>query len=291
MLYLVLSIACSTAIVLLFSWFAKQQLDTFQTIVANYLVCVSCAAITKGGNSLPTEFWNEPWFGYALFLGVIFISSFNIVALTVKHFSVTVATIMQKMSILASVIFALWAYHESINFYKIVGLLFAFLSILLVNLTKDGKLFDRNVKSWYLMLLPIATWVASSIIEIIFLKLEKETGQSSDLGFISLLFGTAGCIGLIVLAVGVISKRIKLHAKSLLSGIYLGIPNFGSIYFLLKALGIGWEGSVVFPINNVAIIAFSSILAVIIFSEALTKLNWVGVGLAILAIVMMALSI
>ena len=64
--------------------------------------------------------------------------------------------------------------------------------------------------------------------------------------------------------------------------------NFGSIYFLLAMLGVGWERSVVFPINNVAVILFSVFVALLFFKEKLSKLNWFGIILAIAAIVLIA---
>jgi len=54
--------------------------------------------------------------------------------------------------------------------------------------------------------------------------------------------------------------------------------------FLLMALGSGLEGSFVFPVTNVGIIFITTIGAVWLFQERLSRLNWLGIALAVAAI-------
>ncbi len=290
MIFLILSILSSTSIVLIFKLFQQWKVHTFQAIVVNYLVCFLCGWASLGRFPVEEGFWQEFWFPWALFLGFIFITGFNIVAMTVQKFNVTLATVMQKMSLLLTVIFAIAIYQESLNAWKIIGVISALVAILLVNISPKGKLFDWNIHPRYLLLLPVLTWLVSATIEIVFLHLEKQTGSSSDLSFVSFLFGTAFVLGGFRFGTGLIRKEFRLDKKSVGAGILLGLPNFCSIYFLLKSLGIGLDGSVVFPINNVSIIALSSILAFLLFKEKLSWLNIIGVAVAILSIIFMALG-
>jgi multidrug transporter EmrE-like cation transporter len=59
---------------------------------------------------------------------------------------------------------------------------------------------------------------------------------------------------------------------------------------LLKVIGVGWEGSVVFPINNVSIIVLSTLIAILFFKEKLQKINSLGLAFALVAIALIALS-
>lgn len=290
MIYLLLSILSSTAIVLIFKWFKQWGIDTFQAIVFNYWVCVLCGWIALGHFPVEQEFWKAFWFPYALFLGVVFISGFNIVAQTVQKFNVTLATVMQKMSMLMTVIFALLVYGETLNVFKGLGILAAAIAIIMVNVSPSGKLFVWKVERRVWLLLPIFTLLTSAIIEIVFLHLEKQTGQSGDLQFVSFLFGTAGLLGTFPLLVSLLNRKRQLSLKNIGAGVLLGVPNFCSIYFLLKSLGIGWDGSIIFPVNNVAIIALSSLLAWLIFKERLSRVNNWGVIIAILAIILITLG-
>ena len=73
-------------------------------------------------------------------------------------------------------------------------------------------------------------------------------------------------------------------------GIALGIVNYGSIYFLLKALRVnGYESSSIFTIINVAIIALSTLMGLLIFKEKISKKNTIGIGLAIISIILITL--
>jgi EamA domain-containing membrane protein RarD len=56
----------------------------------------------------------------------------------------------------------------------------------------------------------------------------------------------------------------------------------------MKALNhSGIDSSLVFGINNLAIVSFSLILGFAIFKEKLSRLNWVGVAASILCIILL----
>ncbi|HKK75757.1 MAG TPA: EamA family transporter [Saprospiraceae bacterium] len=290
MTFLLLSILCSTAIVLLFKSLGVWQIKVFPTICLNYLVCVLCAWAVEGAFPLQVSDIDQPWFPYALFLGVVFITGFNITAMTVQFFSVTVAAVMQKMSLVLTVIYTILFFDERVNTLKIIGISLAILAILFINFPnrkKDGLIRPRK---WYLYLFPAYTLLSSALIEIIFFRIEKMTSNGADLGFIALIFGIAGIIGNIILLFGLLSRKIVFGGKEILAGAFLGVINFGSIYFLLKTIGIGWEGSVIFPVNNVSIISLSTIIAIFVFRERLRKINAIGLLAALLSIVLIALS-
>lgn len=290
MIYLILSILCSTAIVLLFKTLGVGKIQIFPTICLNYIVCVICAWITEGQFPINQSITQEPWFPYALFLGVIFITGFNITAMTVQVFSVTVAAVMQKMSLVLTVLYTIIFYQEDVNFLKITGISLALLAIILINWPEKQIQGAKKIRKWYWYLFPAYTLLSSALIEIIFFRVEKMTGNGADLGFIALIFGIAGLLGNVVLVLGLIRGKIRFGWKEVAAGLSLGIINFGSIYYLLKVIGVGWEGSVVFPINNVSIITLSTIIAILFFKEKLLKINGIGLACAIVAIAFIALS-
>ncbi len=289
MIYLILSILCSTILGFIFKGFERYEIDTLQAIVVNYFVCVACATITLGEFPVEAGFWKEDWFPYAFFLGFIFISGFFTAATTVQKFGVTINAIMMKMSIVLSVSCALYLYDETINGLKILGILAALAAIILSNLpNKNNPIFKNKIPFW-LWLLPFYTWVSSAIIEIVLQYVENRVeAPSSDVAFVAFLFGTAGVIGVCILTFLYLTGKKTFHFRNILGGIALGIPNFGSIYFLVKVLGVGWEGSVVFPVNNVAIIVLSSVLAYFFLQEKLSNWNTLGLGLAVISIILIA---
>jgi uncharacterized membrane protein len=59
--------------------------------------------------------------------------------------------------------------------------------------------------------------------------------------------------------------------------------------FLLKALQTeGLESSTLFTINNVSVVILTTVFALLLFKEKLIKKNWIGIGLAIISILLVA---
>jgi len=286
MLYLSLAVLCSVLLGFIFKLFGRFGVDSFQAIIFNYFTCVCCGWLHLGHFPIRTENVHTPWMPYALALGFVFISGFNFAALTVRYFGVTVSQIMQKMSILMTVPFAILVYGESSGWGKIVGFALALAAIVLVNWPSKSEMPEKNTPhSGLLLMIPLLTWVIAGILEMLFLRVQK--GQLADVGdptFICTVFGTAGTIGLLIASVGWLRGRLVFAWRNVLWGIILGIPNYGSMLFILLALDTGLEGSFVFPVINVGIIVATTIGAVWLFQERLSKINWVGIALAVAAI-------
>lgn len=287
MSFLLLTVACSVLLGFIFKLFGRFGVDGFQAIVFNYITCFCCGWLHLGHFPVQSENFATPWMPYALVLGLIFVSGFNMTALTVRHFGVTVGQIMQKMSILMTVPFAVLAYHESAGWVKILGFLFALASIILVNWPSRQLLTENSntPKHSNLLWIPIATWVLAGLLEVLLVRVQNEGfADMSDPTFIITIFGTAGVLGLVLAILGWASGRLQFAWKNVMAGIILGIPNYGSMLFILLALDSGLEGSFVFPVANVSIIVVTTIGAVTLFREKLSRLNWLGIGLAILGI-------
>jgi len=96
-------------------------------------------------------------------------------------------------------------------------------------------------------------------------------------------------LGSIWLLAKLLSGKDRVQFKNILGGIALGIPNYGSSYYFLRALNYsGLDKSVFFPIVSIGVVLFSSISAVIFFKEKLSTVNVIGLVLAAIAIVLMS---
>ena len=84
-------------------------------------------------------------------------------------------------------------------------------------------------------------------------------------------------------------KKQVFQLKNLLAGILIGIPNYFSIWCLVHFLQEGiWPSSASIPVNNMGIVLFSSVTAWILFKERLSKVNWIGIVLSLIAIYLIA---
>lgn len=291
MIILILCIFLNACIGVVFKYFEKYKIDNLQAIVVNYFVCVVTAAIVVQSNPIPDDVMIKPWFWYAVALGSIFIIVFNLMALTVQHFGIMVATVFQKMSLIAPALLAIIVFGESSGVIKGIGILCSIIAIYLLsnNATNDkDTVIDKKGIIW---MLPLLTLLGSCFIDSTLYFVDKmEYVDNGDVGFVASLFLSAGINGLIILTIQVIRKKEEIKFKNILAGICLGIPNFFSIYLLILALQQGWGGSVVFPINNVGVLLLAAVFGILFFKESISRIKLLGFGFAILAIILIALS-
>lgn len=287
---LVLLVVLNVLLLIIFRLFKTYKVDTFQAIVFNYITCVTVGSIVLGKFPLNASSIQEKWFPYSIVLGILFITGFNILARTVQLFGVTLSAIAQKMSLVLTVGFTILFFSESVNFLKILGILTAFASIIFINLPEKGLDIDTTKfkNFWYMLLL---TFVFSGVIDIALFYVEaKEISSGSNISFVVALFGLAATIGTITMMVSWIFGWMKFSWKNVIAGVSLGIPNFFTIYFLLKLISGGWEGSKLFPLLNVSIILGSAILGLTLFREKLSRLQWIGFLCGIACIILITLS-
>ncbi len=290
MIFIAASILASTSITIIFKLFTSFKVDLFPAIVFNYFTAILTGWVISGEFPLNETVVQSPTFPYALLMGVFFITSFLAQGRSIELFGITITAILQRMSLLMTVIFALIYFDESLSLSKILGLICAFLSIIFVNYKPSDKDQSKIIRSVFFWFLPFYVFFSSGVIEIILQYVELEVaGASADPQFISVIFCVAMIIGLVGLIGGLISGKINWSTKSMLAGFCLGIPNYFSIYFIMRALGAGYEGSYFFPVNNVAIIALATLIAFVFFKEKLSKINIFGVLLALLAITLISI--
>jgi len=115
--------------------------------------------------------------------------------------------------------------------------------------------------------------------------------------FSGITFFIAGLTGLLLLPFNRNAAKDLGRFKTWILGILLGLVNFGSMYFFIGALnhidvvsGKQAQGSIVFGINNIGIVAFGVIIGYLFFKERPTKLNWSGIALSVLAIAVITFS-
>jgi len=132
----------------------------------------------------------------------------------------------------------------------------------------------------------------SGLIEIILYYVEV-SGQVDGDGvyFTSTSFGLAGAIGILIVLFRILTGRSRFSWKDVLGGIVLGLPNYLSIYLLIHLLERGWDGSVLFPLNNVSILVAITLIGAFIYKERLNMLKIVGLVFGIIAIVLIGTGI
>lgn len=289
MMYLVLSILASTLIFVLFKLFAKFNINTLHAIIVNYFVASMSGIIAYQGTIEITAIPKFEWFYYTLALGSLFIIVFNLMAITTQRSGLSVVSVATKMSVVIPIVFGLFYYNESIGMLKGLGIILALIAVYLTAI-KNKKGIDIVPKN---ILLPVLVFLGSGVIDTSLKFLEEAYVSESDVSiFSATIFAAAAFLGVLVIVYQIIKGTFRFQLKNVLGGIALGIPNYFSIYFLVKALRSGlFESSGIFTINNVTIVMLSTLVGILLFKERLLSKNWIGIGLAIISIILVALEL
>ena len=255
MIYVLLSILSSSSIFIIFKLFDRFLINRLQAIIFNYGTAFICGLLTYKQpiqlNTLP----QYNWFYYTLGLGFVFISIFNAMAITAQRNGLSVVAVSSKMSVVIPIIFGFLLYNESIHWLKVLGIILALISIYLVTLNPNKIIKGGS------LLYPAIVFIGSGFIDTSLKYLQNTYVKENEVALFSAsIFATAFSIGTVIILSQVVKKTFQFEIKNLFGGITLGIVNYYSVYFLIKAISYKeLESSTVFIINNVAILLASSI--------------------------------
>lgn len=288
MIALVLSISASTLIFVVFKLFDRFKVNIFQAIVFNYVVACGCGLLFYSNDVSIAEITTSSWFFYAMGLGCLFITVFNLMAITTQRSGLSVVSVATKMSLVIPILFGLIYYKESLGLFKFIGITLALIAVYLASIkTKNGLKLRRSD-----FLLPLMVFLGSGIIDTGIKFLEERFVSENEVPiFSATIFGTASLIGILVIMVQLARGKFKLEVRNIIGGIVLGITNYFSVYFLVHALRSElFDSSGIFTINNVAIVTLSTLIGIALFKEKLILKNWIGIILAVISIFMIAIS-
>lgn len=279
MILIFISIVLSSLLVICFKVFDKYKVNISNAISLNYLSASACGLIAGYDTIVNLSMSEATWLPYTLLFGVFFILVFNLVGIGVRTSGLMVVAIAQKMSLIIPLIFSIVYYRESYGLMKISGILLALTAIYFSSQKSDNGLGTPKKANY---LIPLLIFIGSGIVDVSIKISQEHFAKVVDFEvLLAFIFGAAGIIGISKM---VITKE-KVKAKDLFAGMCLGLFNFSSTYFLMKALAQNeYESSFVFAINNIGIILLSTFVASVIFKEKLSRINYIGIVLALTSI-------
>ncbi len=234
MLYLLLSILFTTSLVITFKLFERYEIDNFQAIVFNYITAGLICFLIVGEPIDIYQITTEVWFPSTVLIGVLFISLFNVVAYSAQKVGIAITSVATKISLCIPVVFGFWYFGDSMNSFKVIGIILALLSVYFTA-KKEEK---RKSFNPLLFIVPIILFIGSGVLDIILiysLETYDLVDRGLELQFSSILYSVAGLIGIPILLFR--HFRVdKIQKKNIIAGIGLGIPNVLSIVFFLKCL-------------------------------------------------------
>lgn len=290
MIYLLAVILLNTYLSVLFKLFPRFRVDTLQAIVVNYWVCVITGSIALGYFPVSAASLSRPWFPWALLMGICFISIFNLIGYCTRHHGITATTIANKLSLVIPALFSMFFYHETQGWpVKCIGIALALPAVYLATQANGEDSGDRHASFAWLVLLFFGSGFLDTLVNYV-QDAHLQTPAEQAVYTIH-VFMTAAVAGLILVTVLAMRGKIKLHPRNLLAGVLLGVPNYFSIYLLIRLLNSRFlQSSAAIPVSNTGVVVASSLAAILLFRERAGPRRWLGLVLAVAAIFLMAFN-
>jgi len=276
MIYLILAILSSALVSIIMRLSEKHVSGNVGMLAVNYLMCITIAGIGSGmGNLFP----QVEGFGFTLalglFNGLLYLAGFVLLQINVKRNGVVMSSTFMKLGVLVPMIVSIGFFGEKPEIFQVLGFILAVAAIILINFEKEQTTMEFKAGLILLLLAGGGGDAMSKVFEVLGNPVLSEQ-------FLLYTFGSALilCTGLMVY------KKEKLGIKEVLFGLLIGVPNFYSAKFLLKALG-SVPAVITYPTYSIATIVVVSLTGVLFFKEKVGKRQKIAMGIIFVALALL----
>ncbi len=274
MIFLVLAIFSSALVSIVMRLGTGKVQNNIGMLAANYCTCFLLAFFyTEGLAAFPRVPALLPTLGLGAVNGILYLVSFIAFQYNVQKNGVVLSSVFMKLGMLVPLAVSILCFGEAPTALQVLGFVMAIAAILLINYRPEA---GTKIGGFDLVLLLLLGGGAEGMS-----KVFEEIGDGALASqFLLYTFATA-----LLLCIGyMLWKHQKIGKKEALYGFLVGIPNFFSAKFLLRALS-DIPAMIAYPSFSVATILAVSLAGVAIFREHLRKNQWVGVAVILLTLI------
>lgn len=290
-MWLLISVWATTGFFVLFKLFSRWQVRIFPAIVVNYFTCFFIGFIMilnrEGGNEVNWTLIITPLHAA---IGMLFIGVFNATGMSTKFAGAGATSVAAKMSVVIPVLAASFVLNEKLNVFQWGGVAMALGSVYLVSSGKPTN--EKQIEGWKNVILLMLVFIGSGGVDtaLQMIKLSSGGKAMSDIERSTAIFGFAAIWGLLFYFFK-IKYWGKIMLKEVGSGILLGGINFLSLVALFAGLAsFPGESAWFFVFNNVGVVICSALLGWWLFKEHLSRKQYIGLGLSLVAMVLLNMA-
>ena len=278
MLNLILAVISSVLVSVLMRLSTDRVRQNIAMLMVNYVMCTLLAALSVGfGALLPAS----PALGQTLGMGVIhgalYLAGFVLLQRNVQKNGVVLSATFMKLGLLVPIAVSVVAFGEQPEVLQVIGFVLAVAAIVLINHNKDAG----AVRSGGGLVLLLLCGGCGDVMAKVFEQLGEKTLEKQFLLY-TFVAALVLCLALMV------SKKQRPGISELLFGALIGIPNFFSAKFLLRALE-SVPAVIAYPTYSVATLLIITLTGALLFREKLRRRQWVALGIILLALALLNL--
>jgi len=275
--YLILAILSSAMVSIVMRISENKADNNITMLVMNYAMCSLLGGLFTGLDVLRGRI-GEGIFRTAAFgcvNGVLYLVSFMLLQRNIQRSGVVLSSTFMKLGLLVTMVVSVCIYGETPGLQQGIGFVLAIGAILLINApvkASSGKFGTGLI--WMLLCGGMADAMS---------KIFEQSGvPGMEPHFLLITFFTALVLCLLLM----VHKGQKVGKWELLFGLLIGIPNFFSTKFLLRALE-DVVAVIAYPVYSVSGILVVTLAGVLLFRERLEKHQWAAMAVILAALVLL----
>ncbi len=289
MIYLILAILFSTAIFVVMRLFKRFELDNHQALSWNYATATVIGFAMSAANGALTSPVSEPWFPLSILTGFWFILTYMLMVVSSQRSGVTVTSLSSKLSVVIPTLFGVLFLKEALGLTQVAGIVLALTALFLVVGGKDKKQVNTE-KTTLIVLLPILIFFGTGIGDVLMKITETANGHENDPTFmVAFIYGVSFVFSLLLMGYDLLRGKSKWQWKNALGGVVLGAVNFFSTYSVYQAMRV-FDNVVLFPVYNIGVVCLTALAGWLLFKEKLTWTNYLGLVIAIIAVLLITMN-
>ncbi len=282
--YLVFSVLCSVLVSVLLKLAPRRRIDVSQAVTWNYLVASALSLVLLRPSLASLQAPHAPWVAL-LALAIALPAIFLVMARAVAAAGIVRSDVAQRLSLLLSLLAAFALFGETANAWKLAGLALGLLAIVGISARPRASAAPSSGgRTWPWLL---GVWVGYALVDILLKQVALSGTPAMPALLVSFALAFAGMLALQVWRH--LSGRTRLQWRNLGAGALLGLLNFGNILFYVRAhQHLPDSPAVVFAGMNIGVVVLGALVGIFVFDERTSRWNQVGLGLAVLAIGLIA---
>jgi len=273
MFYLLLAIVSTAMVSIIMRLSEQKTTSNIGMLSVNYAMCTALSLLFAGNMEMGPLLHITAAMGAVN--GVFFLAGFLLLQWNVKKNGVVLSATFMKLGLLVSMAVSVCLFREIPNVQQILGFALAVTAILLINYRKESSAGGMKMGLVWLLLCGGTADSMSKIFEEL-----GPTGYDGPFLFFTFLTALGLCVAVMLL------KGQRPEKWEVLYGLLIGIPNFFSTKFLLRSLQ-SLPAVIVYPAFSVGGILLVTLVGVLAFRERLRKMQWAGMGLILVALVLL----
>lgn len=278
MFFLFLAIFSSALLAIILKLSGSKSDNTYGVCLFNYMTASLIAFLFISDKNLLST--GGTVLGMGAVSGLLYLASLALYQININKNGTVLAAVFSKLGVIIPTAMGFIFFAEEPSLLQILGIVVAIAAIVVINYRKGGSegKSGGKVQAAGLLLLLLVGGLCDSTSKVF----EFIGDRKDDDRFMFFIFFFAGILTLFPL----IKSKKKIDLTTAVCGIVIGIPNYFVTRFLLKALT-EIPSFIVYPSYSVGTIILISLMSRIFFKEKLNKQQILGVGLILVALVML----